>query len=774
MTLAHPSLRRRTLAGTAAPCALLAAAFMSVCTAAYAQAQNTGPTQSPTPAVEARGQPGATSVDEIVVTARKREERLRDIPTAGTALGADLIREIGGVATAQSLLTNVPGVNFANTSNPVTSEVSIRGSGTSRATTAESGVGLFRNGAFIGGGTVAGRTFTDLDLFDADRIEVLRGVQGGLNGRNAEGGSVNVVSARPTHRFEGYASGDLSNNQRAEGQLVLNVPIDEHWALRFGADLMNQDQGFYKLPLLDRYADQQYKQLLRGQVNFTQGPFTANLLVEHGAQELPGLVYQLNTFPSATYPAGFTQDRFSLPWNAVSEAKLRMDNYEFATSTDLSFASLNTTTMYRDRSGQNAYDRDASSLQYVQQLVAQGKVATAAIPTVLAGDYALGGNQLDRARIFYQDVHLTGEKIGNFNWLAGAEYYLLRDLPQSVLSKTPTAASPSTGTNDVGRERFESYSVYGSAGYDFTEKFNLSADLRVTHDEEDFSTQRVDLGTGLPASNGLAFDITGNKRDTNVSYTLTAGYKPIADWLLYAKVGSAYRPGGFNTSLGDSRQPTPVPPSYDSETLTSYEVGFKGNLLSNVYLAAAAYDNEFDNLIIQGVNGCFVGSPVCPVQQTVFAFNAGPASLWGVEIEGTARFDVFDGPLRLTLGGSRQGGKIGGTIYNGLRQPQQPDWTMTFNANYRHELSPGLTGFINVKGNGRWGGVQEVAQIPPLDDYASVDARAGVTWGNYELAAHAENLFDSTYIVFAAPTAANNVIRYNFPRTYGLQLRYTW
>jgi outer membrane receptor protein involved in Fe transport len=217
-----------------------------------------------------------------------------------------------------------------------------------------------------------------------------------------------------------------------------------------------------------------------------------------------------------------------------------------------------------------------------------------------------------------------------------------------------------------------------------------------------------------------------------------------------------------------------VPVSYQAETLTSYEVGTKGNLASNIYLTVSAYDNEFDNLIIQGNNGCFVGSPVCPVQQTVFAFNAGPASLWGVEFEADAKFDVFGGPLRLTLGGSRQGGKIGGTVYNGLRQPQQPDWTATMDAYYTHPITDAVTGFINFKGNGRWGGVQEVAQVPPLDDYTDFDARAGIQWGRYELAAHAENLFNTTYVVFGAPTALNNVVRYNFPRTYGVSLRYTW
>ena len=197
----------------------------------------------------------STDLEELVVTARKRSERLRDIPVAVTALGVQDIQDMGGVPTAQSLLSNVPGVNFANTSNPITSDVSLRGSGTSRATNAEAGVGLFRDGAFIGGGTVGGRTFTDLDLFDPGRIEVLRGVQGGLNGRNAEGGSINVISARPEHNFDGWAQGTVGIHDMRELQAVTNLDLGGHWAARFGIDLMEQDKGFYHLVAIDQYAD---------------------------------------------------------------------------------------------------------------------------------------------------------------------------------------------------------------------------------------------------------------------------------------------------------------------------------------------------------------------------------------------------------------------------------------------------------------------------------------------------------------------------------------
>jgi iron complex outermembrane receptor protein len=717
----------------------------------------------------------SNELEELVVTARKRAERLRDIPVAVTALGAEDIRDMGGVPTAQSLLGNVPGVNFANTSNPITSDVSLRGSGTSRATNAEAGVGLFRDGAFIGGGTVGGRTFTDLDLFDPERIEVLRGVQGGLNGRNAEGGSINVISARPGHNLDGYASATVGIHDLWEFQGVTNLPINDHWAARFGVEVMEQTKGFYHLPIIGQYADAQFKYFYRGQLNYTNGNFTANMLVEHGAERLPGLIYYVVTFPGATYPKGIFTDKYETAWNSPSKAKQDIGNFEFTTRYDMALATLDTVTMFRDRHGENAYDRDASSIDFAKAAVAAGKVAPTAVAAVLAADYAQGGDQLDHARILYQDVHLSGGGMGDLKalkWVGGAEYYLLHDTPSNVLGKSPTAASPSTGTIDKGKLHFESWAVYGSLGYDFTDKLNLSADLRYTHDNETFLTRRFDFGTGVLGA--AAFNLDGERTASNTSYTVTLAYKPITDWLVYAKVGSGYRAGGFNSSLGDPRQPITVPLSFDNETVTAYEAGFKGNVTRDIYVAVTGYQNDFDNLVIQGDNGCALGNAACPVQATSFAFNAGPATLYGLEVEATARANILGGPLRVTLGAAHQGGKITGGIYKGRHQPQQPKDTGTFNVNYRHDIVSGATGFINLQGSSRRGGVQEVAQTPPLHDYFLVNGRIGVDKGPYEFSLYANNLGNENYLVFEAISATNNVRRSNLPLTWGAQFRYTW
>jgi len=721
------------------------------------------------------GAAAATDIEELVVTARKRAERLRDVPVAVTALSAEDIRDMGGIPTAQSLLANVPGVNFANTSNPITSDVSLRGSGTSRATNAEAGVGLFRDGAFIGGGTVGGRTFTDLDLFDPARIEVLRGVQGGLNGRNAEGGSINVISARPEHNWNGWGQFTVGVHELKEFQGVTNIPLGEHFAARLGIDVMDQPKGFYHLYVIDQYADAQFKDFYRAQLAYDNGPFKANLMLEHGSERLPGLVFQVVTFPNATFPRGNFGDKYETPWNSPSKAKQDIGDAELTASYDFGPAKLDTITMVRDRHGENAYDRDASSIDFVRQSIAAGKVAPAAVNALLATDFAQGGDQLDHARITYHDTHFSGAGVGalkSLQWVAGGEYFLLKDTPSNVLEKTPTAASNNFGTWDKGVLRFESWALYGSAAYDITERLNLSADLRYTHDDEDFHTRRFDFRTGAPVPG--SFNVDGARKADNTSYTVTLGYKPIADSLVYAKVGTGYRAGGFNSSLGDPRQPIPVPVAFDNETVTAYEAGYKGNVARNLYVAAAYYENHFDNLIIQGTNGCALGNPVCPVQATSFAFNAGPAKLWGMEIEVTGRGEVLGGVLRVTVGAARLGGKITGGVDKGLHQPQQPKFTETFNVNYQHPLPRDASLFVNIQGSGRQGGVQEVAQTPPLFDYLLLNGRIGIDWRRYEVSVFANNLGQENYLVFDAPSATNDVRRYNLPRTYGVQLRVAW
>ena len=720
-------------------------------------------------------------VEELLVTARKREERLRDIPVAATAIGAEEIRAQGGLANAQALLSNSPGVNFANTSNSLTSDVSVRGSGTSRATNAEAGVGLFRNGAYIAGGNVAGRTFSGIDLFDVQRVEILRGVQGGLGGRNAVGGSINVITQRPTHEFEGYAFATLAMHSKREIELVANLPIDEHWAARISLDLGTQTKGFYYFPAIDHYADATRREFMRGQLNYNNGPFTANIMIERANERVPGLIYQVVSFPSANFPLGYATDKYDMAWNSPSAGKQRLSNLEFTTSTDLGWATLSTIVNLRDRRGENQYDRDALSPQFFAGLSAiPGRVSTAGAAAVRVADYAQGGDQVDHARLSFYSGHLSGETNG-FDWVTGGEWYLLNDTPSNILGKSPTAASNTFGTISRSKLRFSSYAVYASLGKDLTQKLNLSGDIRFTQDNADFLLRQFNMVNGTNPYVGnvpvttAALNPTASRSQGNVSYTGTLAYKPSDQTLLYGKIGSAYRAGGFNGNLGDPRQLNAIPGSFENETLTAFEVGFKGNLARNLYVTAAGYTNRYKNLIVQGDNGCAANNPACPVQATSFAFDAGPAHLWGIEAEATWRAELAGGNLRVTVGAARQGGSIREGRYAGFRQPQQPTWTETYSVNYRHPLANNVSAFVNVNGSGRQGGVQEAKQTPLLQDYYGLfNVRGGVSWPSWDLTAYLNNAGQESYLVFSAPSATGDVRRHNLPRTWGVQARYSW
>lgn len=721
---------------------------------------------------QARAAEVSTTSDlgEVVVTARKRDEKLRDIPTAVTAFDADQIRDRGGITNLQGLLANVPGVNFANTSNPVTSEVSIRGSGTSRATAAESGVGLYRNGAYLGGGIQGGRTFAKGDFFDVAGIEVSRGVQGALNGRNAVGGSINILSARPVQgQSMGFVLAELATKSRREAQLVINQPLTDTLALRVGINEMEQTKGFFYAPVRGDYFDTQKTDLYRVQLGYRDGPVTANVLAEHGADTLPGIMYHIVIAPgfSPLFPKGLLDDKYNISWNSPSTAKMRTNYLELVASYTADIATVTLTSSLRERHSQNAFDRDATSGQFMLQQVALGLIPAAAAQA----DFGLGGLTLDFSRILYNDIHVVGAKMNGFTWLIGAEIYDLNDSARLILSKTPsgvTAASRSPGTMQVARIDFTSWAAYGSVGYDVTEQLNLTAEGRYTSDDKAIDSVRLDYGTGLPAT-VPGFTFKDGKTSDNLSYNVTATYK-WAGWLTYAKVGSAYRAGGFNLALGDPRAPRSPPPAYENETTTAYEVGAKGNIGPNIFASAAAYKATVDNLLVQTDNGCFIGSTVCPANPTNYVYNAGKADLSGIEVEVTGRADLLGGLARLTIGASRQWGKITSGPDKGRRGPQRPDWTGTFNINYRRPLVAGIDGFINLKGNMRAGGVQEILQTPELHDHQIFDLRLGATKDRWEAAVFANNVANESYMVFSSTT----VRRWNFPQTYGAQLRYSW
>jgi len=703
----------------------------------------------------------ATTVGELVVTATKREERLRDVPVAASVISSDIIEKRGIVADPGQLLQANPGVRFNNPGSPETSELSIRGSGTARATSADSGVGLYRNGMYIGGGLQFGRTFFRADLFDLQRAEVLRGTLGALYGRNAVGGAINMISAQPVFAHTGWALVDYNPDRSATTiQAVENVPINDNWAVRFGIDSVNQYKGVFFNPVFNRYVDQYHGYVARGQVRYRNGPLDATLLVERQELLIPPVPFQITIAPSAQFPKGYSSPQYILNWDIPGQADLDAKDVIFNGSYEFNWAQLAVTAGYRDRSGDSYTDNDGFSVASLAAARAAGNPAA---------NIDNNANQvaIDHTQIYYGEAHLSGQ-VEKLRWLIGGDW--LRETSNFRLDRerTPTKANSSIGSSGFTTQIWTSGAVYGSVGYDVTDALNVTAELRYTKDRKRASAYGLDLGTQLPNTTPILRD----GRFPNTSYNLIATYHVTPSVMTYAKVGTGYRVGGFNAANGDPRQPIPVPFSYGDEKSTTYEVGAKGNLTRQVFLSFAAYHTKVDGVLTQETNGCALGDAVCPVQPTNFVTNAGSGLVDGIELEANAVYHIAGGDFTFSGGASRQYGKFTGGPLKGIRVPQTPNWLANANLDFEHPLVGGASWFANVNYTGQWGGLQDVT-LPPfhIDDRQLLDLRGGVRKDHLEVAAYVKNATDEVYAIFRL---ASNVRWPDDRRSYGFQIRYHW
>lgn len=770
-----------------------AAALLAAMTPGAALAQDqAGPDEAETP----------TQVGDIIVTARRREEAIRDVPGTITAVTSDQLEEQGPVQGTGDLLQSVPGVRFNGVQAENLSEVSVRGSGTQRATSADSGVGLFVNGAYVGSSTLGGRNFRRLDYFDLARVEVLEGPQGALYGRNSEFGTVNIVLARPMFHNGGRLSATYTNELeqiRLEG--IVNRQLSDTVAARFGIQYTDQNSGQFYNPNQDRYYDHTEGTLVRGQFRYNSGPLDVTFLLEGQDMELPTFALRYVVPPGRlpALPLGYTGDIFTIPSDVENSLEQTLQRGMILADYDLGWGTLTSTTMVsRFHSEQNfAAAVDLATEGYFQS---QGWV----------GLYPLGGTTTDvRNETFYQDVHIAGEAFdGQMNWLVGAEVLrqddlYIRDARTSPCVLTATAGicggTPTTpvcyrlnpgslpcpatfplpfGSRRIVPSDYQSEAIYGSVGYSFGD-FDLTGELRYSHDEK-VATQtdfRLYTTTQIGASTTYTFD------ENNVSYALTGTWRITPGILAYARTGSGYRAGGVNNGTPVSVAPNPLQPTYGNEETTSYEIGIKADLFDNLFLRVSAYQSETENAIASVSDGCTVAN-VCGVAGSLFNINGGTAEVRGIEASLDAVYDIGPGRLVINVNGARQDAEwtevvtgVPGAPILGSMVAQQPEWTFSANLNYRRPITPTIEGFFNIAYNGSRGGGQDTVTpttpFIPLEDVNNVDLRFGADFDQLTLAFFVANATDEVYPVLKLQQLdiplAN---RYNRPRTTGVSLIY--
>jgi len=720
------------------------------------------------------GEDQATDVEDVVVTARRRSERAVDVPGNISVIDAEAVRERGGARTTGELLAGQPGVRFLETSSVNSTEISIRGSSTARGTNAEGAVGIYRNGAYIGGGG-GGRNFQRFDYFDIGRVEILRGTQGALFGRNAVGGVVNIVSAQPVFENLAWASVRYTaETQNANAQAVANLALGDDWAFRIGAEVVDQGDGFfYNIPNAVHH-DTTRGAGVRAQLRRRSEGSDINLMVEHQDFDLPAITFQLAISPGPQFPRGYVQPIYETTGNRAPFSRQNVTSVILNVKQDFGWAELASTTMLRGRQTALQFDQDGLNAPLLVQLRAAGITPFTVEPDA-------SSIVKDKSEIIVQDIRLSGDLLsGRLNWLAGAEYYDLYSDSSTLTTRTPTPSlfvttgipNPSPGAFAPTTIDVSSWAAYGSAEFALTDRLKVSAEGRYTEDDRAFTARRLDRATLVPAG-GAGFNVDGASTPDNFSYNLIASYRPLDRTLIYLKYGTSFRAGNFNSNLGDPRQPNPIPAAFDDEVSKTSEIGIRSAMANGTGFVLAAYSTQITDQIVSRENGCIATNPVCPIGPTTFLTNAGEGETKGVELEGFGRVDIAGTVLRWRASWSWQDGEAVAGPFKGEALPGIPQFLAGVDLNLRRPLANGTVVFGNLTYSGQWGGVQELytpgvtTNRFQLDDYSTVNLRAGLDFGRYQLSVFANNAFDESYRVLVSSTAA----RWNQPRTTGFELR---
>ena len=690
---------------------------------------------------------GASDDAEIIVSARRRDERLIDVPVAVTALSAQDIErlqavDLSGLQGASPNLNIVQGRGSAASAN-----IFIRGIGQPDALqTFDPAVGVYVDGVYLS--RIQGAL---LNLGDVERIEVLRGPQGTLYGKNTTGGAVSIVSRKPdldTVKASGSALYG-SYNQILLNGFVSAPLVGDKIALSIAAQYDKRD-GLVTDPRTGmEYND---RDSLSGRAILRAKPADSFELILSGdyTRQRNALTLGYATAPllqTSLFPAGIktlvpAEPYGKYDYKASTSFKngegQRLDHWgvSLTANWDLNDQfTLSSITAYRKLRPDLFIDIDASQAEL--------------------GDVFVG---LDQHQ-FSQEVQLKWD-LGRFKGVVGVFY-----LNENVASHQEAFADdlftflggPVTFTRFIDDEQnTKSYAAFGQATYDFTDRLALTAGLRYTHEDRRYN-RFTTTASNQAFLNNVSFRFPDNlppplNADDTASFgawtpMVTLSYKPTPDSLVYATASRGFKSGGFNgraNSLNDltlvvNGTPTLVT-RFEPETVWTYEGGAKASLMGGrIKLSGAAFYSDYKNFQAR-VGGGVVGSTgVFPV------INAGALTIWGLEFEAAVRpvpqwnLRVAAGYLNAEYDEFNDGRRVPPSSFscnptgNAITcQPAfAPPLTVTLGTDYAIPL--GSAGSLTIGGDARF-----------VDrHFLSVDNRPGLTEPGYWLA--------NAYVQYDAP-----------------------
>jgi iron complex outermembrane receptor protein len=742
----------------------------------------------------ASGVASAQQLEEVVVTAQKREQRLQDVGISVTALSGDQVRELN-FRNLADVASQTPSLSVASPLGTGGNQnFTLRGVGLNDFSEHnESPVATYQDGVYQA--TIAG---INGQLFDVDRIEVLRGPQGTLYGRNTTGGLVQFVSRQPSATPEGFVEVQGGSHEMARVEAGFGGPLTDRLQARVSM-LYDHNQGWARSEVPGVKAANGNDALAgRVLVKALVGESASVLLNVHGSSNhTTGPQYK--PIPSMFAADGFTQ--VATPANFVNPTCGNVFGLTGPGQDCFGWRDPNPNPWVasNDRQPFQKLDTNGASLTFEATLLGANFTSITAAERVkkLYGEDTDGGpfpaievtNPVD-SKEYTQEFRLAG-KGGPWVWTAGL-YYYYRDIRSG--SRTNLANFGFVDDDFSVHLKSKSAAAFGQLEYALSDKVTLIGGLRYSHENQTFSLLSVDH-TGLtpvflgittdPVPDYNVFPFTGGttadptpyrdaRKDDLVTWRAEVDWKPADDVMVYGAVARGTKSAGWNGAIDGSPLLGPSTPEqmpYAPEKLLSYEVGFK--LTRPAYRLNGAvfyYDyKDFQAFTFTGL-----------VQQ----IGNLPAKVKGAELEFVAR---PTGYLDLTLGGSVLDTEVdgvttpvvGGTPITRKREMVlAPKFSLNSIARVhvpvtpRHELSFQLDGVYT----GRQ--YFDLANNPIATEGGRAVLNASVTLsgneGRWSVAVWAKNLGDRQYRLYAIPVTGLGFTQqmYGPPRWFGGTIGY--
>ena len=729
-------------------------------------------------------------LEEIVVTARKREENLQSAPLSVAAIGGDTL-EKAGIDEFSEIASRVPGFTF-NPDNVSEPNIFLRGIGTDIESAASNpAIGFFLNDVYL-----SRAQGTAIELFDLERVEIVRGPQGTLYGKNVVGGAINFITRKPTDEFRAGAEAGFGNYGSFEVKANVAGGLGDGLSGSIAASARHHD-GYARNTFTGNNVEDLDAYGVMAQLRYQPDDRLDILLTGDLTRRRGGGKWVDIQTPSDHNIPFVNPERRRGPNNIDGKQDADLGGVHLSANYDTGAGTITSVTAYREGKFASVNNDAGSFIDFTKMIYgADGRIDFGAIDHSLFNDDYYINDKDETAKSFSQDLRFRSDFDGPFNLLAGL-YYQHESVDRTEIADYIFVEFYAQG-KEIAETRLKSdtWAAFAEGTFDITDTLGVTAGIRYTKDRKRFSVYRETIGDFLGAEfedeNGnftRAFSASSKQSWDAWTPSVNLHWQPAKDVYVYGLVSKGYKSGGWNgenaTNPGEARL------AYDPEYAWNYELGTKTTWLDNrLRFNVTGFWTEYKDLQTQQF---VIFDPNLPADNVIS--NAGKARVKGIELE-TALAPV-DG-VTLFANYTYMDAKITGDLIStelqydpscfcsvpvptnlkGNRLRRSPKNSFSVGGDVTVPVSSRINAFVRADYNWTDDFFFDNENSPRTrqKSVGVLNGSIGIATEDdkWELRLWAKNLTNELYESGKSDVIGSVLVSYNPPRTYGVTLRWKY